>query len=330
VIVDMVMRNVLSLGAGRQSSCLFAMSCDGLLPKLDAAVFADTQSEQAAVYRQLDLLAELGAKSGIPLIRVTRGDLGRDSLDFRRNRVSQDGKRYASVPVFVKNADGSRGIVRRQCTSAYKIEPIEEWIKRILLKIAPRHHAPRTVQVRCWHGISADEEQRTRFPGRFRSRKETSLVQKVWGWEEETVDVEEFVPDLWKSNAYPFCDSEFFPDQSKQQLGWLKRWTVEDCQRWLAKRFPGVDWIRSACVFCPYRRNAEWKRMRDTDPEAFADACQYDDDQRIADASYSERRPLAGLPFLHDSLVPLRMVKLDSEDDWQLGFANECEGMCGL
>ena len=34
--------NVLSLGAGVQSSTLLLMSCRGVLPKLDAAIFADT------------------------------------------------------------------------------------------------------------------------------------------------------------------------------------------------------------------------------------------------------------------------------------------------
>ena len=33
---------ILSLGAGVQSSAVLLMSCDGVLPKLDCAIFADT------------------------------------------------------------------------------------------------------------------------------------------------------------------------------------------------------------------------------------------------------------------------------------------------
>lgn len=36
---------VLSLGAGVQSSALLLMSCRGVLPRIDAAVFADTRFE---------------------------------------------------------------------------------------------------------------------------------------------------------------------------------------------------------------------------------------------------------------------------------------------
>lgn len=46
----------LGLGGGWQSSCLLLMSCAGLLPKLDAAIFADTQGEMPGTYEYLDYL----------------------------------------------------------------------------------------------------------------------------------------------------------------------------------------------------------------------------------------------------------------------------------
>ncbi|KKN55324.1 hypothetical protein LCGC14_0583140, partial [marine sediment metagenome] len=42
---------ILSLGAGVQSTAVLLMSCQGVLPPLDAAVFADTGWEPKAVYR---------------------------------------------------------------------------------------------------------------------------------------------------------------------------------------------------------------------------------------------------------------------------------------
>src|SRR5881275_3608975 len=110
-------KRVLSLGAGVQSSCLLLMSCRGVLPHLDLAVFADTRYEPAAVYEHLTWLEEEAAQAGIPLHRVSVGNLREDALEFRQHRRSSDGKRYASLPLFVLNPDGSQGRLPRQCTS---------------------------------------------------------------------------------------------------------------------------------------------------------------------------------------------------------------------
>lgn len=38
-----------------------------------------------------------------------------------------------------------------------------------------------------------------------------------------------------------------------------------------------------------------------------------------------------GVPYLHDSLVPLGEVDLSTDlDHGQMHFGNECEGMCGV
>jgi 3'-phosphoadenosine 5'-phosphosulfate sulfotransferase (PAPS reductase)/FAD synthetase len=72
---------VLSLGAGVQSTTVLLMSCRGVLPKLDAAVFADTRWEPTEVYDHLDWLTEEAAKAGIPVHRVTNGDLRQHTLE---------------------------------------------------------------------------------------------------------------------------------------------------------------------------------------------------------------------------------------------------------
>lgn len=85
------------------------MSAAGELPPLDVAIFSDTRYEPAGVYRHLDWLE---TQSNVPIIRCTVGDLRQDAIDFRQDRVSRDGKRWASVPFYVKNKDGSRGQIR--------------------------------------------------------------------------------------------------------------------------------------------------------------------------------------------------------------------------
>jgi len=47
------MMNILSLGAGVQSSTVLLLSCRGERPTLEAALFAETQWEPKAVYQWL-------------------------------------------------------------------------------------------------------------------------------------------------------------------------------------------------------------------------------------------------------------------------------------
>lgn len=149
------MREILSLGAGVQSSTLLYMSCDGDLPLLHAAIFGDTQAEPEAVYAHLERCKEKAAKAGIRVIVSTAGNLRDDLIDFWHLRKSSDGKRHASIPAFIKNPDGSRGIVRRQCTGTYKVEVVER-VERDILGLRRGQRWPTTPTIRQWIGISAD------------------------------------------------------------------------------------------------------------------------------------------------------------------------------
>ncbi len=155
------MINVLSFGAGVQSTTLLFMSCDGVLPKLDAAIFADTHAEPQAVYAHLERCKEKAAKAGIEIIVASAGNLREDLVAFWGQRRSADGKRHASIPAFIKNPDGSRGMVRRQCTGTYKIDVVEK-VSRHLLGLRRGQRWPKEPTIRQWIGISADEMQRTR------------------------------------------------------------------------------------------------------------------------------------------------------------------------
>lgn len=103
----------LSVSAGVQSSALLALPAHGLLPKGNYAVFADTGWEPRAVYAHLDRLdKQIAQPAGIPLLRVPAGNIRDDALDPRR--------RFASMPLYIRNQDGRPGMTRRQCTGEYK------------------------------------------------------------------------------------------------------------------------------------------------------------------------------------------------------------------
>lgn len=144
---------VLSLGAGVQSTTLALLAVQGELPLPDAAIFADTGWEPQAVYNHLDRLAAVLAAAGVPLHRVSAGNL--------RNDLINPAHRYASVPYYVRNSDGSEGMGRRQCTSEYKLAPIGRKVRELLGARAPDYRrVPKGRTAEQWIGFSTDEIHR--------------------------------------------------------------------------------------------------------------------------------------------------------------------------
>jgi hypothetical protein len=290
---------VLNFGAGVQSTTLLLMSCEGLLPKLDRAIFADTQWEPAAVYRHLEWCKEHAAKHGITIDVRTAGNLRQDLIEFWGQRRSADGKRHASIPAFIKNPDGSRGMVRRQCTGTYKIDVIERYVREEVLGLKRGQRWPLEPRVRQWIGISTDEA----------GRMKRSLRPAVAMWH-----------PLIESDAIArIVPGRMFP------VGYSR----QDCLEWLDRHgYPRPP--RSACIGCPFHRNEEWVALT---PAEFADACEVDrlirvgDRERIANA---EATDLVGEPYLHGSLLPLAEVDLGRDDVAGQGFENECAGVCGV
>tara|TARA_R100000426_G_C4742844_1_gene80276 strand:+ start:91 stop:387 length:297 start_codon:yes stop_codon:yes gene_type:complete len=88
---------------------------------------------------------------------------------------------------------------------------------------------------------------------------------------------------------------------------------------------------RSACYYCPFHSDEEWRNLRDKDPKNFAKAIDFDKDIRKAFKKSNEQMRME--VYLHSSCKPLSEVDFDSDEDkgqqvWD--FKAECEGMCGL
>lgn len=152
------------------------------------------------------------------------------------NGVNSDGQRYCSIPAFTGEPGRNMGITRRQCTSEYKIKVVELAIRRELFKLEPGQRIPKTALVVQSFGLSYDE------PGRV-ARVKANHARNNWKLE------------------FPLYDMEM---------------TRADCVKWLTDYGVPHETPRSACTFCPYRSNAEWKRLKETDPESFAQAVKAD------------------------------------------------------
>lgn len=282
-------KRVLNLGAGVQSTAIYLMALDGEIDAFDVAIFADVQEEPKSVYDHLDWLDSLG---GPPILRVTAGKLG-DALDKgtdAKGNSRTDGGHYVSIPAYTRNPEtGQKGILRRQCTADFKVMPIERAIRQELFGAPAGRPISKDCSVTQLMGLSYDEPKRV-------IRVKQRFLAKPKNW---TVE-------------FPLWDLEM---------------TRSDCVAYLKDRVPH-EVPRSACVFCPFKSDEEWKHLRDNDPEGWARAVKIDEVCRTGTGLDSQR-------FLHKQCVPLPQVDFRSADERAgqkhlfSGFQDECEGYCG-
>ena len=105
------------------------------------------------------------------------------------------------------------------------------------------------------------------------------------------------------------------------------------CLEWMASRgYPKPP--RSACVFCPYHHDTEWRRLKNEEPTEFQRAVEFEREyQRLKIQTVSAK---GFIPFLHASRVNLDLVDFSTEAERGQGelfgdqWNNECEGMCGV
>ena len=195
-------------------------------------------------------------------------------------------KRIASIPAFTLGVDGVVGTLRRQCTNDYKIQVVERAIRRDILQLPPRKHIPKDVKVIQYVGFSYDE------PGRA-ARARGRFNQRGW------TDV-----------RFPLIED---------------RMTPTACIEYLEQRVPHTV-PRSACVFCPYKSNREWKSLKDAGGADWERAVEIDKDLRPPGTVMHHK--IDSPMFLHRTCKPIDEAYLD-EDQMDL-FDMECEGGCGL
>lgn len=114
--------------------------------------------------------------------------------------------------------------------------------------------------------------------------------------------------DAWVTNEYPLIEAGM---------------TRYDCLEWMSQHgYPAPP--KSSCVCCPYRRNKEWERMRREDPEAWAEAVEFDKIIRHTPGYIGEA-------YLHRSLKPLDEVDLSEQLELDLDmYRFDCAGMCAV
>lgn len=266
------MVQIISLGMGVQSTALYLMSSMGELPRADQAVFADTGKEGKATYEYLLFLLQWQQKNnGIPITVLRDKNLFADLMGENTQH------RFTSIPAFTQNEDGSTGMLRRQCTSEYKIHPVDNFIRDQVYHLPKGSRRPVTA---VWHGITLDEM----------SRMSASL-------------------EAWKLNTYPFLGRSIDKAGNLQRLSWATPMTRQEVIRWYMLHALPVP-PKSSCVFCPYQSDHAWAMKKRHAPEDFAAAVAVDEAIRNSTA-----KGIYNPVYLHRSCRPLADVVFDPDQD---------------
>jgi hypothetical protein len=328
----------LSLGAGRQSTALFILGCEGvLLPKLDGAIFADTKWEPRHVMTHLANLQQFGEEHGVPVYLASKGSLPNDVLDPRV---------FATIPAWTKPKTWEYVPAEYGPCPACVAAPITYATGGFLwadeAEMCPDCEGTRLVPVRWEKRLRRKGE-----PGRIKRQctpkykvevidSQVRLLLGAETWDEPCrycgATGERIAPWDPEAGTGPcsICRGTGARRRvgpapkgavSEQWIGFsldeeLDRVTTAGFPRYEVPRFPlcelrwtvddcekflaerGWQAEKSACIGCPFHDDTIWIDMKRRDPEDFADAVAFDHAHREAPGLNVER-------YLHESREPL-------------------------
>jgi hypothetical protein len=258
--------DAISMGAGVQGTTIALLIAHGRLPTPRYAIFADTGWEPAAVYTQLDRInRELLAPNNIELITVTNGNIRTDIHNPHA---------LTRIPAHVRGADGKPGMLKRTCTGHFKLEAVFRAHRHLL------GATTRTIACKPCAGTG----QQTRIgpppPGHW--------IRAWIGFSTDEVDrcAPSTVP--YSENHYPLLEDNI-------------RFSREQCIDYNTTHgFPEI--VKSACIGCPYRSDAEWANIKNN-PDEWAQAV-------AADHAIRHQPGLDGTSYLHRARIPLELVDI--------------------
>lgn len=284
----------LSLGAGVQSTALLLLAVEGRIPRPDFAVFADTGWEPKGVYDHLDRLErEVAQPAGIEIVRVR--STGGTGEGIRADALAPN-NRYFRLPVFMRFAEehqdekGARPMILRRSCTQ-------------TYKTDPIF---REYRRRLGATISAS--------GRVGPAPKGKTIISQVGISTDELQRARTNVETWIENSYPLLD-----------IGWSR----QRCIAYLDDMGWGTT-EKSACIGCPFHGNNEWRRLKDTDPESFADAVEFDEAIRNGpprertDGSrwgatfylHGSGQPLADVPFRERTGAQGSLLDLLDDQDW--------------
>ena len=290
------MLNIISLGAGVQSSTMLLLADRGEIePMPDMAIFSDVGDEPQEVYDWLEWLKT--EVKNIPIKTVSYGDR---VLSEQVGKDRPKGKfKTMPIPAWIKLGEHQQEVTdpeTGEVTSVQLPERSGGLLRRqctVDYKIRPLIRQAR-IETGIFGKPTPDEILVTQWIG-------ISLdeMQRMKDSREKFID-----------HRWPLIEM---------------KWTRQHCLQWFAENY-GKTPPRSACTFCPFHDNREWRHIRDNYPEKWQEAIEMD--RLIRHIWASQDRP--GEFFLHRDRIPLEDADLTAYDEQLDLFNIECEGMCGV
>lgn len=264
---------VLSFGGGTQSAHLLEKHLQGEI-HYDYIIFSDTGAEPRFIHEQVRWWQQRkeSMENKTPFYITNHNSMphGLEEMLFRY--LLTEYQRF-QLPVYCSKIENGEvkpaGIMQRQCTIDFKIIPVKQKIRQLLLakyNLNPRQRLAKNVGVVIDIGFSVDEIKRI-----------------------STYQSPQF---KYMYLAYPLVEGNHTTDES---IDFLKQ-----------NQYPSY---RSRCYLCPFNcdmRGMNWQEIIEEEPLSFLKACYLDEQLRTIQAT--GRKNMHSIPWLHYSRTPLIKV----------------------
>jgi hypothetical protein len=134
-----------------------------------------------------------------------------------------------------------------------------------------------------------------------------TIVTQIFGISYDEITRMRTAPKKYMIYEYPLVELKI---RRHQCLDWMKK-----------NGYPEPP--RSACTFCPYHSNKEWKIIKEN-KEEWNDVIAFDEKIRNGFEKVNDEL------YLHKSAEPIKDANLEDKDANQLSLLDECDGMCGV
>ena len=146
---ELELKQVWSCGGGTQSIAIGALIIQGKLPVPDVAVIADTGREAAATWHYLTTVLEPAmAGVGLEIVRIAAAEW---SYYHKTGHDLFNQQGTLRIPAFSTQTVGAVAKLPGYCSSAWKQEPIDRWLRSLGIKKS---------EAQIWIGYSSDEQRR--------------------------------------------------------------------------------------------------------------------------------------------------------------------------
>ena len=269
---------MLSFGAGTQSTHLLEEHFKGNI-HYDYIVFSDTGAEPEFIHQQVAWWKERQKEYGntTPFITTHHNSMvnGLEEMLFRY--ILTDYQRF-QMPLYFNRVDPETGeevqagMTPRQCTVDFKIIPVKQAVRQMILKkygLKPRQRFPQNVAIIQDIGFSYDELNRV---------------------------------STWQSPQYKYI----YMSYPLVEMGL----STQDSIDYLANNnFP---LRRSRCYFCPFNCGSDrdigmdWEEIIEDEPLSFLKAVWFD--EKLRKIVREGKKNLRNIPYFHYSRRPLKEV----------------------